>query len=123
MCSQGISNFTSIQTKAYFFRYDYPNVMAIVWHPTQNIVSFTNSDGELYIFPDFVPNEHVSILNLSLQPAPLIHDPLAEVSGNRQPIVNSDKPSAQDNRLRLRRGTPDSLDDILGSEVMGDADF
>jgi chromosome transmission fidelity protein 4 len=57
---------------------------------------------------------------MSQQPAPFIHDPLAEASRNRRPIANGDKPGIRDSRLQLRRGTPDSLDDILGSEVMGD---
>lgn len=69
----------------------------------------------MFIFPDFVPKEHASLLEQVLQPAPFFHDPLAEISGNGRKIVRSgpkDVPLPQ----RIRRGTPDSLDDILGSD-------
>lgn len=100
------------------FRYDYANVINLTWHPTGNIVSFTTSDGELYIYANFVPTEHIPILEKTLQPAPYIHDPLAETSGNaRNPSTNGFKNLEVGGRLR--RGTPDSLDDILGSDIMG----
>ncbi|TVY29800.1 Minichromosome loss protein [Lachnellula hyalina] len=100
--------------------YDYANVMDLAWHPTKNLLSFTNSDGEVYIFNDFVPAEHAHLVNLSPQPAPFIHDPLSEISANaRRPAANGHK----DVPLRVRRGTPDSLDDILGSELGDEDDF
>lgn len=99
-------------------RYDYPNVINITWHPTENMASFTTSDGELYIYTDFVPTEFASLLEKSLQLAPFIHDPLAEITGNaRKPLENGHKINGE-SRGR-RRGTPDSLDDILGSDGMG----
>ena len=89
--------------------------MNIVWHPTQNIVSFATSDGEIFIYQDFVPTEHTSHLDITLQAAPFIHDPLQDVSGNaRKPFTNGLKPTVEA-RAR-RRGTPDSLDDILGPQ-------
>jgi len=104
--------------QAILTRYDHANVMDIAWHPTKNILSFTNTDGEVYIFNDFVPEEHVPLLKLGPQPAPFIHDPLSEVSGNaRRPLTNGHK----DVPVRpVRRGSMDSLDDILGSDIMGD---
>lgn len=91
------------------------------WHPTENILSYTNNDGELYIHTDFVPSEHVKLLEKELQPAPFIHDPLAETSGNaRRPLTNGLKDG---NALRGRRhGTPDSLDEILGDDGASDMD-
>jgi chromosome transmission fidelity protein 4 len=101
-------------------------VLAMMWHPKQNILSYTNNDGELYIHTDFVPEESVSMLQKQLQPAPFIHDPLRETSGNaqRQPNgVGKDAPPAG----RGRAASIDSLDDILGydrmSDVQGADDF
>ncbi|KAI9831244.1 MAG: hypothetical protein M1819_005172 [Sarea resinae] len=109
------------KTQTIIARYDYANVMALAWHPTDNILSFTNSDGELFIYTDFVPTTSVSLLEKTLQPAPFIHDPLAEASANmRRPISDGVK-DVSDIR-RARRGTPDSLDDILGSDAMDDGD-
>ena len=87
----------------------------IAWHSHENIVSFTTSDGELFIHADFVSSQHASILDVVLQPAPFLHQPLAEVSGNeRRVLTNSTKPNEETRKRRL--GTPDSLDDIIGSE-------
>ena len=82
------------------------------------MASFTTSDGEVYIYADIVPSEFMPLLTQPLQPAPLIHDPLGETSGNgRKPITNGVK-----DHLDIRpgrRGTPDSLDEILGSDLEG----
>ena len=95
-------------------------VLNLAWHPVENVVSYTNNDGELYIHTDFVPSEQASVLEKELQPAPFIHDPLSEVSGNARPPLTLQK------RLphgRRRAGSPDSLDDILGSDAMSDGGF
>lgn len=104
-------------------RYDHANVMDIAWHPMKNILSFTNTEGEVFIYNDFVPEEHVPLLRLGPQPAPFIHDPLSEISGNnRRPIVNGQKNVAVRPLRPGRRGSLDSLDDILGSDILGDED-
>ncbi|RKF71656.1 Minichromosome loss protein 1 [Golovinomyces cichoracearum] len=105
------------KTQKILTTYAFASVMDIAWHPTRNIFSFTNTEGEVYIHNDFVPAEHAHLLSLSLQPAPFIHDPIAESTSNiRQPdqmyLPNRD----------IRRGSPDSLDDILDSDVMGERD-
>jgi chromosome transmission fidelity protein 4 len=108
------------KTQKVIAAYDYADVMDISWHPTKNLLSFTNTEGWVYIYNDFVPEDHSHLLKLPLQPAPFIHDPLSEISANaRRPITNGlkDIPSRG-----ARRGTPDSLDDILGSDIMGDED-
>lgn len=108
------------KTQKVIATYDYADVMDISWHPTKNLLSFTNTEGWVYIYNDFVPEEHSHLLKLPLQPAPFIHDPLSEISANaRRPITNGLKDIP--NR-GARRGTPDSLDDILGSDIMGDED-
>jgi chromosome transmission fidelity protein 4 len=96
-------------------------ILDISWHPIENVISYTNNDGELYIRADFVPTDQANLLEKSLQAAPFIHDPLAEVSGNaRRQLTKGRKDGfgAQD-----RRGTPDSLDDILGPDAMSDGGF
>ncbi|KAI9846187.1 MAG: hypothetical protein M1837_004301 [Sclerophora amabilis] len=102
--------------------YEYPNVMSFAWHPTQNIVSFSSTEGEVFIYENFVPSEHLALFQKGPQPAPFIHDPLAEVSANvRRPAA--DGPKDDDSRRRARRGTPNSLDDILGLSDDDDNDF
>lgn len=94
-------------------RHEHANVLAIAWHPTDNLVSFTTSDGEVYICPGFVPEHYAPLLKLPKQPAPFIHDPLGEISANvRRPDVNGLKPRP----VVARRGTPDSLDDLLDDD-------
>jgi len=108
------------KTQSVIATYEYANVIDLAWHPSKNLLSFTNSDGEVYIYNDFVPAEHAQLVKLGPQPAPFIHDPLSEVSANiRRPVTNGHKDVPH---RGARRGTPDSLDDILGSEIMGDED-
>ncbi|CZT42149.1 probable sepB protein [Rhynchosporium secalis] len=108
------------KTQKILTTYDYSNVMDIAWHPTKNLLSFTNTDGEVYIYNDFVPEKYANLVRLPLQPAPFIHDPLSEISANaRRPVANGLKEIPD---RGVRRGTPDSLDDILGSDIMGDED-
>jgi chromosome transmission fidelity protein 4 len=101
-------------------RYDYANVVNIVWHPDENVVSFATSDGEIFIYQDFLQPEHIPLLKLPLQLAPFIHDPLAEIDGNtRKASINNIKTTEH----RRRQGTPDSLDDILGPESDDDVEL
>ena len=96
-------------------------ILAMAWHPTENIVSYTNNDGELFIHVDFVPSGLLPFLEKDLQPAPFIHDPLTEVSGNAQRLVNGNSHTNKESiPHRRRRGTPDSLDDILGDDGLSD---
>ncbi|KAL2214161.1 WD40 repeat-like protein [Sarocladium strictum] len=103
-------------------RYDFTNVNDIAWHPTQNIVSFTTSGGEVYIHPDFLSEQYYPLLKLPIQPAPFIHDPLAEISGNRRnlPQANGQKP--QEIPSRPRRESLGSLDSFLGGGEDGYAE-
>ncbi|KAK4142941.1 Minichromosome loss protein 1 [Dichotomopilus funicola] len=98
-------------------RYDYPNILDIAWHPTKNLASFTTSEGQAFICDDFVPEQFASLLALPKQPAPFIHDPLAEVANGRRPEANgANLPS------RPRRGSLDSFADLLDDDVLGDED-
>ena len=111
------------RTQSVIARYDYSNVIDISWHPTKNILSFTTTDGEVYIYPDFLTDQFSPLLKLNTQPAPFIHDPLAEVSANRRPPpLNSREQQALP--TRPRRDSLGSLDSFLeGGDGYGDDDF
>ncbi|KAF5569673.1 chromosome transmission fidelity 4 [Fusarium phyllophilum] len=111
------------KTQSVIARYDYSNVIDIVWHPTKNIASFTTTDGEVYIYQDFLIDQFSPLLKLATQPAPFIHDPLAELSANRRPPpVNGQK--QQGLPTRPRRESLGSLDSFLeGGDGYGDDDF
>ncbi|KAL1843630.1 hypothetical protein VTJ49DRAFT_612 [Mycothermus thermophilus] len=98
-------------------RYDYPGVIDIAWHPTKNLASFTNSSGEVYICDDFVPEQFAGQLRLPTQPAPFFHDPREEaaIPGRRPPLNGAATLPA-----RPRRGSLDSLDDLLDGDLGGD---
>ncbi|KAL2195768.1 WD40-repeat-containing domain protein [Corynascus similis CBS 632.67] len=99
-------------------RYEYPNVIDIAWHPSKNLASFSTSDGEVFICDDFVPEQYASLLRLPKQPAPFIHDPLAEIGAHgRRP-----EPNGVGLPSRPRRGSVDSLDDLLDDDNFADED-
>ncbi|RYP29242.1 hypothetical protein DL767_006841 [Monosporascus sp. MG133] len=108
------------KTQTIMARLDYANVIDISWHPTDNLASFTNSEGEVYIHPDFVPEQFAQLLKLGKQPAPFIHDPLTEISANvRRPETNVLKPIAS----RPRRDSLDSYDSLMDGPLAEDNDF
>lgn len=94
----------------------------MAWHPTQNIVSFVTSDGELYIYENFLQPDTSALLQKPMQPSPYIRDPLAETSGNATKVLTNGFKDTSNPREK-RRGTPDSLDDILGPELEDEDDF
>ncbi|KAI0534424.1 minichromosome loss protein [Xylaria digitata] len=108
------------KTQNVISRHDFANVMDIAWHPTKNIISFTNLDGEVYIHPDFISEQHASLLELPKQPAPFIHDPLSEISTNvRRPEANGLKPMVS----RPRRDSVGSYDSLMDGPLLEDDDF
>lgn len=87
------------------------NITTMQWHPRDNVLSYTNYNGELFIHEDIVPEEHIKLLKVGLQPSPHKNEPLTEVSGNaRKPTTNGHKRTAED----------DYLDDLLGSDPASD---
>lgn len=84
-------------------------------------MSFTTLDGELFIYADFISADASHLLEKPLQPAPFIHDELSETSGNERKIVSNGYKDTSEARQR-RRGTPDTLDDILGPDLDADED-
>lgn len=95
-------------------RYDFANVINVAWHPTENSLSFTTSDGELFIYDNFVPRDHLALLQKTLQAAPIFSGPLTEISDNVRPLAS--RPKERTENTRRRAGSLDSLDDILGSD-------
>ncbi|KAI8943449.1 hypothetical protein NX059_001458 [Plenodomus lindquistii] len=106
-------------------------ILAMVWHPTENILSYTNNEGELFIHTNFVPEEHAALLAKPTVSAPFFHDPSEGRAG--APPAQQEANGAKHvlpGRPRQRDGTPDSLDDLLGPEFSdteggddGDADM
>ncbi|CAK1360876.1 Minichromosome loss protein 1 [Cercospora beticola] len=89
-------------------------ILDVQFHPKDNVLSYTNSNGELFIREDFVPESHRYLLKVGMQSAPLSNDPLGEVSGNaRRPISNGAK--ANDHR---RGAEGDELDLLLDPDAM-----
>jgi len=94
-------------------------IQAMVWHPTENILSYTQIDGRLYIHNDVVPPEHVHILEKPLQSAPFFHDP-TEGRSNAATAGLENGAKFDLPQRRQREGTVDSLDSLLGPEFQDD---
>ncbi|KAL8900736.1 MAG: hypothetical protein Q9207_005550 [Kuettlingeria erythrocarpa] len=109
------------KTQRTIARYDYSGVVNFAWHPKENIFSFVTSEGELFIYPNFLSPENLKLLQQPLQPAPFIHDPLAEVPGNARKALAHGLKNNTDDRTR-RIDTPETLDDILGPLSGGEED-
>ena len=93
-------------------RYEFSNVINVAWHPTNNELSFTTSDGELFIHDDFVPPEFGSLLEKTLEVAPLLA--IGAPAGVEVPDRSLGNGLLANREARPRKGSPDSLDDILG---------
>lgn len=101
-------------------RYEYPDVMDIAWHPTNNLLSFTTTLGEVYICPEFISDQFSILLKLPLQPAPFIHDPRSENSTiARRPIPNGHKPRPHQADAELASEFDSLLDGYSGDEDDG----
>ncbi|GAO17702.1 uncharacterized protein UV8b_01349 [Ustilaginoidea virens] len=110
------------KTQSVIQRYDYSNVIDLAWHPSKNILSFTTTDGEVYIYSDFLPEQLVPLLKLNAQPAPFIHDPLSEISGNRQLPPSNGHKAAPPIPTRPRRHSMGSIGSMLDDDDEDDDD-
>ncbi|PSN68470.1 chromosome segregation protein-like protein [Corynespora cassiicola Philippines] len=96
-------------------------ILSMAWHPTENILSYTNSDGELYIHDEFVPEDHTTLLSKPTQPAPLFHNPSEGRAANATTHpAQGVQQTLPERGPRERAGTPDSLDDLLGPDYADD---
>ncbi|KAJ5272829.1 hypothetical protein N7478_007954 [Penicillium angulare] len=103
------------RTQQVLRRFEFANIINFAWHPkNKNTASFTNSDGELFIYDNFVPKEHEAQLQKSLQAAPIYPGPLGEISNNVQRTLTDRSRDAI--KRTARAGSLDSLDDILGQD-------
>lgn len=109
------------KTQKVLKRYDdvKATILAMTWHPTENILSYTNNEGELFIHTDFVPEEHVPLLEKSTVSAPFFHDP-SEGRAGAPNLAKGATTVLPERRPRQRDGTPDSLDDLLGPDFRDD---
>ncbi|EEP78383.1 sepB protein [Uncinocarpus reesii 1704] len=94
-------------------KYEFSNVINLAWHPVDNELSFTTSDGELYIYANFVPSEYQRLLEKILEVAPLLSTGVDVTTTLPNRIISNGTNGAHSGR-QIRQGTPDSLDDILG---------
>ncbi|KAF1943366.1 WD40 repeat-like protein [Clathrospora elynae] len=96
-------------------------ILAMAWHPTENILSYTNNEGELFIHTDIVPEEHLLLLQKPTISAPFFHDPSEGRAGVAPPqkLTNGNVQTLP-GRPRQREGSADSLEDILGPEFQDD---
>lgn len=98
-------------------------ILAMAWHPTENILSYTNNEGELFIHTGFVPEDQLPLLQKPTVSAPFFHDPAGGRAGVAPPpdkVTNGTKMTLPERRPRQRDGTPDSLDDLLGPDFRDD---
>ncbi|KAH0038384.1 sepB protein, partial [Aureobasidium melanogenum] len=105
---------TSTQQPVVKFNSDREPVLALAWHPTENLLSYTTNDGELYMHTGIIPQEHEPLLRKTLVSAPLLNDQPTE-DATRTLVNGGSRPGAQ-----RRAGTPDSLDDILGDDGLSE---
>jgi chromosome transmission fidelity protein 4 len=110
-----------VKTQKLLKKYDdiKATIQTMAWHPTENILSYTQVDGRLYIHNDIVPTEHVPILRKPTQPAPFFHDP-SEGRANAAPAGLNNGTKFDLPQRQQREGTVDSLDSLLGPEFQDD---
>ncbi|TDZ31158.1 Minichromosome loss protein 1 [Colletotrichum spinosum] len=109
------------KTQSVIQKFDYSNVIDVAWHPQDNLLSFTTSDGEVYIYPNLINEQFAGFLKLPRQPAPFIHDPLNDTSNNARRLqANGANPAIPS---RPRRDSLGSLDSFLnGDDGFDDGD-
>ncbi|SPO03949.1 probable sepB protein [Cephalotrichum gorgonifer] len=103
------------KTQSVIDRHHFNDVIDLAWHPkSNNTLSFTTSEGEVYIHTDFVTDQFSSLLKLPIQPSPFYHDPLeANGNGRRPELTGKSVPSRprRDSLASLEDAVLDDLDD------------
>jgi len=86
--------------------YTHKNVCALAWHPSENTISFTTTEGRLYTLAGVVPGGIAGRLKLSTRPAPLITGADSAPATTKTVRSGQGKPG--------NRKSPDPLAGILG---------
>lgn len=82
-------------------------LLAMQWHPTDNVLAATNSNGELFMWEDVLAPDSAELLKIALEPAPLHAQPLQEISANVSRAPS--RPKLADGEENI-----DDLDDVWG---------
>ncbi|KAI5310241.1 hypothetical protein KEM55_000086 [Ascosphaera atra] len=102
-------------TQSVIKRYLIPSVINFAWHPTENVLAFVTTDGELFIYNGFVPPERVLYIDTTSVSAPLLE-------GRSSP---NDEHAGAVMGKHGRLGSSDLADNILNYVSMdgGEDDF
>ncbi|KAM0330686.1 hypothetical protein ACHAQA_003638 [Verticillium albo-atrum] len=110
------------KTQSVIQKFDYSNVIDLSWHPTDNLLSFSTSEGEIYIYPGLINDQFASFIKLPKQPAPFIHDPLSEISNGRRPPQPNGNGALPTRPRRESLGSIDSFLNGADDDGLGDLD-
>ncbi|QIX01447.1 hypothetical protein AMS68_006964 [Peltaster fructicola] len=84
------------------------NILSMEWHPTDNLLMYSNDRGELFTRESAVPSDYTKLLRVALEPAPLAQ-PLKEISGNSRRFDTHEKHDS------VRQSTEgDDIDSLIG---------
>lgn len=101
------------KTQTIVKKLDQAKVKTIAWHPRENTISLTNSDGELVTIFDVLPPDQAGLLQLPVQPAPLLNDTL--IAGATDKLAPR--------KRRERSHDRDPLDELMGLDDDASDDF
>jgi chromosome transmission fidelity protein 4 len=93
--------------------YSHKNICSLAFHPTENTVSWTTSEGRLYTLPNAIPGDLAGRLKLSIRPSPLIDG-----------VPSADTAQGRPRRELPRDQSPNPLDELLDgySDVAAELD-
>lgn len=101
------------KTQTILTKYDYKNIVSLAWHPTENTLSFTTNQGQLYTLPNVVPSDQSWLLKLSTRPAPLLTDTLTILETRAKPASRPRRSPSLDSLDQLFGGGDDEDDDFI----------
>lgn len=122
LCSAGMDGKLLVweaKTQVVVTRFEYRNITAVAWHPKENKISFTTSQGQLLTLPDPVPESHVEEL---LKPRSRIQiGERAPPPGQQQRQQQQRQEQQRQPERERRKRSPDMLDELMGG--VDDTDF
>lgn len=96
--------------------YNYKNVCSLVWHPSENTISFATNEGRIYTLPGVVPSDLAGRLKLSTRPAPFINDRAAAAETATEILRTGQRRPGGSGGGNERRQSPGLLNELLGPE-------